>query len=117
MIYNIRRYVYEFCLFSYSCRWRGYKNEIVKTKGNGTGAWTNENWAASSIIQDKLYQEDDELAEAEYETQTAIIQSQDKMLDVELKQIETQQKACENEIESVKKILDKNVEKACKYMS
>lgn len=79
--------------------------------------WESYNWASSSIIQDRLNTEDDAMAEAEYETQTAILQSQDKMLDVELRQIETQQKACDNEYESVKKILDKNIERSFKVFS
>ena len=94
-----------------------FLEKFTKDNDNKAGAWTSVNIGACDIIQDKLYTEDDAAAEAEYETQTAIIQSQDKMLDVELRQVETQQKACDNEYESVKKILDKNVERSFKVFS
>lgn len=70
--------------------------------------------SAMDDVASKLYQDDDAAAAAEYEYQSLLIQNQDKQLDVELKQVETQQKACETEIDSVKKVLDKNIEKSFK---
>lgn len=68
-------------------------------------------------VSSKLYQDDDAAASATYEYQSLLVQNQDKQLDVELKQVETQQKACENEIESVKKVMDKNIESSFKCFS
>lgn len=42
------------------------------------------------------------------------IQSIDKQLELEQKQIETQHKAAETEVESVKKVIDKNIESSFK---
>lgn len=60
---------------------------------------------------------DDELADAEYRRETSAIQVKEKRLQMEMKQIEAQQKACENEIESAKKLQDKNADSMFKYMS
>ena len=60
---------------------------------------------------------DDGPAESKYQYESLRVQTKDKQLDVELKQIETQQKACESEIDAVKKVLQNNVEKSFKYFS
>ena len=81
------------------------------------GEWQTKDWSATGLVRDALDTSDDAQAEMEYETQMAIIQGQDKKLDVEMKQVETQQKACENEIDAVKKVIEKNGEKTFKYFS
>lgn len=43
-----------------------------------------------------------------------LIQSQDQMLEVRLKNIDTEHKALETEVESIKKVLDKNIETSFK---
>ena len=50
-------------------------------------------------------------ARAEYESKSAIIQSQDKQLEIELKQFETQHQAAQTEYDSVKKVIQDNVER------
>ena len=77
-------------------------------------SWQSFNWTGSSVIQDQLNTADDALAQAEYETQSAILQSQDKMMDVELRQVETQHQAAQTEYDSVKKVIDKNIERSFK---
>ena len=57
---------------------------------------------------------DDAVAEADYETKMATIQRQDKQLEMEAKKIETKHKAIETEIESVSKVIDKNIESGFK---
>jgi hypothetical protein len=74
-------------------------------------------WSSLSVIADGYDTSDDAEAEAEYEAQTLVLNNQDKMLDLELNQIETQHTAIESEIESVQKILDKNVETSFKIFS
>src|SRR5688572_24796536 len=56
----------------------------------------------------------DSAASRQIEAQTAQIAQVDKMLDMELKRIEVQHKACMTEIESVEKILQKNIESGFK---
>lgn len=60
---------------------------------------------------------DDAAADAEYRSKTASIQIKEKRLQMELNQVETQQKACDTEIDSVKKVMDKNIERTFKVFS
>lgn len=66
--------------------------------------------AGSDKIIDDLYTENDAQAEAVYRARLCPIQNKDKKLDIELKQVETQHKAVDTEYDSVKKIIDKNIE-------
>ena len=43
-----------------------------------------------------------------------LIQSQDQILEVRLKNIDSEHKALETEVESIKKVLDKNIETSFK---
>ena len=63
------------------------------------------------------YTDDDRKAEAEYEQKTASIQVKEKRLQNDLNQVETQQKACDTEIDSVKKVMEKNIERTFKVFS
>ena len=63
------------------------------------------------------YTDDDRAAEAEYNTKTAAIQVKEKRLQNDLNQVQTQQKACDTEIDSVKKIMDKNIDRTFKVFS
>ena len=63
------------------------------------------------------YQDDDAAAEAEYRRATSALQVKEKRLQMELQQVESQQKACETEMESVKKVIEKNIEKTFKVFS
>ena len=71
-------------------------------------------WSSCGVIHDVYDESDDAKAEAEYESQTAILSNQDKMLDLELNQIETQHSAVKTEIDSVQKLVDNNIEKTFK---
>ena len=84
--------------------------------------YQNYKWSSVSLnelsdVSTTYNTQNDAQAEAEYQYQSLRVQSKDKQLDVELKQIETQQKACESELESVKKVIQKNVETSFKYFS
>ena len=87
---------------------------IQKDAGTDCADWKTQSISGLSCVRDVLNTEDDPMAEAEYQSNTLVIQNQDKMMDLELKQVETQQKACENEIDSVKKIIDKSIERGFK---
>ncbi len=71
-------------------------------------------WRTLALIEDKLYDENDESISADYEYETALIHSEDQRLEVELRNVDTQHKAVETEIEAVKKVIDKNIEMSFK---
>lgn len=75
-----------------------------------TSEWKSFSWSASEKFTEEYNTKDDAIAEAKYQSKMAEIQTTEKKLDAELKQIETQQTACQTEIDSVKSILKKNVE-------
>lgn len=56
-------------------------------------------------------------AEAKYNTELAAIQVKDKTFDLELKNIDTEHNAIQTEIESVKKVIDKNIERTFKIFN
>lgn len=60
---------------------------------------------------------DDQQADADYRNKTAALQVKEKRLQMDLQQVEAQQKACDTEIDSVKKIMDKNIERTFKVFS
>lgn len=68
----------------------------------------------SSNFYQTYYTEDDDAATAEYESKMAQIQTKEKKLQIDLNQIENQQKACDTEIDSVKKVIGKNIERTFK---
>jgi len=74
-------------------------------------------WSALDCIYDHTNTEDDAAAEAEYESKALVLSNQDKMLDLELNQIETQHKAIETEYDSVKKVIQKNIEVSYKIFA
>jgi len=56
-------------------------------------------------------------AEATYESTMASIQTKDKRFDLQLKQIDTEHSATQTEVDSVKKVIDKNTERSFKMFS
>ena len=63
------------------------------------------------------FTEDDAQVLAKYEADTAEIQRQDKVLEMQEKNIETQHKAIETELESISKVIQKNIETTFKIFS
>ena len=84
---------------------------IVDAKGDPVSLSGNNKFTES------YYTDDDAQAEAEYKRETASIQVKEKRLQMELNQVEAQQKACDTEIDSVKKVMDKNIERTFKVFS
>lgn len=80
-------------------------------------SWETKPWQGIDIIEDILNTEDDAQAQSDYEAKTAVIKAQDQMLDLEIKQIETQHKAIEAEEDSLKKIRDGNIDKTFKIFA
>ena len=86
---------------------------------NVTGAlkYNNIAYSTAATIYDSLDTSDDDAAQAEYESQSTILANQDKQLDLELQQIQTKHKAIETEYDSVKKVIEKNIEVSFKIFS
>lgn len=104
--------------FQDSLRNGGLFLEKADMSTDGTkSVYKNVSWSAVGTIQDVLDTTDDAEAEAEYESKSIVLSNQDKMLDLELNQIETQHKAIETEYDSVKKVIQKNIEVSYKIFA
>lgn len=77
----------------------------------------NGKWERTSISTESgtIDSESDDLAvkkaEAEYNLETSKIQNKDKRYDLELKQIDSEHSMVQTEVDSVKKVIDKNIER------
>ena len=76
--------------------------------------WNNVNYQTLTNINDILYKDNDSAAQAEYTRATEVIQKQDKMLEMRLSQLTTEQEAIKAEQEGLKKIIDDNIDKSFK---
>lgn len=79
-------------------------------KGDTTRDWVGTAWQSESSIADVADQTDDAAAEAEYTQQSQFFQAQDKRLELRMKQLDTEHSAIQTEMDSVKKVIDKNIE-------
>lgn len=95
-----------------------YTIREAKKEGDDTETPSEDiNIAGSESFYDTYYTQDDGEATAVYEAKMAEIQVKEKQLQLDLQQVETQQKACDTEIESVKKIIDKNIDRTFKVFA
>lgn len=96
-----------------------FLSEWVSDAGKlGTGAFTEVSWSSGDAT--LVTKKDDSTlakAEAEYETKMAEIKSKDNRYDLQLKQIDTEHNAIQTEIDSVKKVIEKNVDRTFKIFS
>ena len=76
--------------------------------------WNSLSWDTTANISDSYYTEDDDKAKAKYDRLQTQIQNQDKKLELELDNIETQRSAVTTEVESVQKVIDDNIESSFK---
>lgn len=84
----------------------------------GTGDYVNVSWTSGDAsLQTTSDKTDLAKSEAEYETTMASIQSKDKRLDLQLTEINTEHSAIQTEIDAVKKVIDKNIERSFKTFS
>jgi|GEM_PF-7094424 len=72
-------------------------------------------WRTQPIISDDLYEENDAEAQTLYEKAIRDVNAQDKQLELEQNNVETEYKAITSEKESVNKILDTNIKASFKY--
>lgn len=82
--------------------------------GDDRGDWVSTIWQAEPSIADDLDTDDDAAAERKYTRLTSIFQSQDKDLELKMKQLDTEHNALQTEMDSVKKVIEKNIESSFK---
>lgn len=87
---------------------------FIQQKGSTDGSWDNYVWQGSSMISEEYDKSDDAAAEAKYESDMVALQKKDKLLELRLEQVQTQQSAVEKEMESVKDVISKNIENGFK---
>jgi hypothetical protein len=82
---------------------------------DGKGDFVEVSWSSGDAT---LQSKSDDIAlaraEAKYQTTMASIQSKDKRFDLQLQTINTEHTAIQTEIDSVKKVIDKNIERSFK---
>lgn len=90
--------------------------EFDSTAGStGLGDYANISWTTGdTTLQESTDDVDTARAEAEYQTAMSAIESKDKKFDVSLNRINTEHSAIQTEIDSVKKVIDKNIERSFK---
>jgi hypothetical protein len=64
----------------------------------------------TSTVSQELDESDDKVVAAKYEADSTKVQTADKRLEMELKDLDTQHKAIETEVDAVKKVIDKNIQ-------
>lgn len=79
-----------------------------------TNEWKNTSYLDQPSIEDTMYTQDDSAAEAKYEEQTRFFKHQDQIMELRIKQLETEHNAIQTEMDSVKKVIEKNVESSFK---
>lgn len=84
------------------------------TVSDGKGDWISTSWQSESAINDAADKSDDAQAEAEYTQQSTFFQKQDKVLELRMKQLDTEHAAIQTEMDSVKKVIDKNIDSSFK---
>ncbi len=83
---------------------------IIQQANLSEEGWENTVWQGSSSITEIYDESDDAAAEAEYETKTKELQKMDKLLELKLEQVQTEQKAVETELDTIKDVIGKNIE-------
>lgn len=88
-------------------------NLLLQKYNNGD--WENSSWFTNTdIVEQEASTSETSQAEAEYEASMAKIKTKDSKYDLELKKIDTEHSAIQTEIDSVKKVIDKNIERTFK---
>ncbi|GBF22732.1 hypothetical protein tpqmel_0136 [Candidatus Gastranaerophilus sp. (ex Termes propinquus)] len=85
--------------------------------GDESVMWQKASWENVGQIIDVTDKTIQAEAESEYDKKLGAVQATDKKLEMRLKQLEVEHKALETEIDSVKKVVDKNVEGSFKTFS
>lgn len=77
--------------------------------------WVKVSWSSGdSSLKTERDKSDEAQAEATYNSKMAQIQAKDKRYDLDLRNIDTQHNAIQTELETVKKVIDKNIDRSFK---
>ena len=96
-----------------TAQWTLQKEEV---DGSST-KWSSYMWQGSTDISLVSDTEDDAKAESDYQKAMEDLNWKDKVLELRLEQVETQQQAVEKEIHSVNQVIGKNIEDTYKTFS
>lgn len=88
-------------------------NWFIQKRGDD-GEWLDQSLDGSSFIYQGVDQGDFNVANTEYERKVESLESIDKKFDLQIQQLATEQSALETEMDSVKKVIDKNIEETFK---
>jgi len=87
-------------------------------EADSTGDFQDVSWTScDSSIQSKSDTTDMARAEADYKVKTAEIQTKDKRFDLDLQNINTEHTAIQTEVDSVKKTIEKNIDRSFKIFN
>ncbi len=101
------------------CSQADYFENNLKT-GNWTiqkmtrDGWTDQTIDGAEFIYTGVDSGDYAMANADYNAKVESLERKDKQFDMRIQQLSTEQKAIENEMDSVKKVIDKNIEETFK---
>ena len=84
--------------------------QAVPVTADNESGWDDVMWQGSSQISDVLDTSDDAAAQAEYEAAMKELQKKDKLLELRLEEVQTEESSVEKEIESIKGVIKKNIE-------
>lgn len=83
---------------------------IQQAEPSSEEGWKEMTWQGSSRISEVNDTTDDAAAEAKYEAAMQEIQKKDKILELRLENIQTEESAIETELDSIKDVIGKNIE-------
>lgn len=88
--------------------------EWTVQKTDESNKWQEMMWQGSSVLTEVYDTSDDAAAEADYEAAMLKVQKQDKILELKLEDVQTQESAVEKDLDSIKTVIDKNIEDSFK---
>lgn len=84
--------------------------KYTSERASGTPGFDSVSWSETSTIQEVEDETKIEQIKADYESKLSAVQAEDKKFDLSLKQLDTEHTAIQTEYDSVKKVIDKNIE-------
>lgn len=89
-------------------------NWVIQRPSSTGDGWVDEIIDGSTYIYQGVDSKDYAAAEADYDLKVEKLERKEKMLDMNIQQLAAEQQAIDTELESVKKVIDKNIEETFK---
>ncbi len=83
-------------------------------KINESNKWEELLWQGSNVLSEVYDTSDDAAAESEYESQMLAVQKKDKLYELRLEQVQTEENAVQTDLDSIRSVIDKNIEDSFK---